>query len=303
MVKFREGRTRVLSFDIEFNDIYWEIETTNDDLQEYDFTVERSETETGPFIDISGPLIDRFYLRDNSTFQKSHNRRYFYRVRAKNRLTGNEVCSQVVSRMGDLPLDAQEIVRLEHLLWREFSGAQFWLFPRRTFGQRCPQCYDRHLEKVVDSKCRACWSTGFSGGYHYPMDFWAQVDTGQNTEQRTIDDHRQTNYFGLRTCNTPNIKPQDLIIDHLNRRFRVISVDSTTRLGKPVHQEVKMVQVERGTIEYGVPLKVDAATEPLVPQRLYTNPHTISEIEEEADPTNLADILGPYGYNVRISDK
>ena len=58
---------KVRSFSIEYLDLTWEIENTTEDIQEYSFYVERSEAEAGPWKTIAGPLIDKYFLRDNDT--------------------------------------------------------------------------------------------------------------------------------------------------------------------------------------------------------------------------------------------
>ena len=86
MISFRE--VKVVSFSLQYQDVYWEIENTNEDLQEYDFYVERGESELGPWTLVAGPLVDRFYLRDNNVPLLNANRELFYRVRAVNRIGG-----------------------------------------------------------------------------------------------------------------------------------------------------------------------------------------------------------------------
>ncbi len=290
MIEFQNER--VVSFSLEYQDVYWEIGPTSDDIQEYQFYVQRSEAEAGPWIDIAGPLIDRYYLRDNSFPAISYNRTLFYRIKALHQATGKEIYSKVFDRDGEEPLLAAEIIRTEKVLFEEFVGRKCWLFPRRTFGQRCPSCYDEVLQKRTDESCPTCWGTTFSGGYHYPVAIWAQIDEPERTEQVTVEDHRTVMYYGLRCNPSPDIKPLDLIIDHKNRRFRVVSVSGTSHLGVTVRQEVKLVTIQRGSIEDKIPLQVNAADEALVPSRVFTNPQCLESAEEPLLPS----ILGPYGY-------
>lgn len=278
---------RVVSFSSEYMDVYWEVEPTTDDLQEYDFFLERSEAEGGPYDLVAGPLVDRFYVRDNSVPHFSANRDLFYRVRAVHRLSGREVQAGPARRGGQLTLDAAEMVRLEQVLFREFVGVRCWLFPRKTFGQRCPQCFDKVLGKRNDASCPLCWGTTFSGGYHYPVEVWAQVDQSEETEQVSQQAHLQTKYFAMRCGPSPDVKPLDLVVDHQNRRFRVISVSGTYRLGVRVRHEVRMAQIQPGMLEDAIPLRVDTAQVTLVPGRNFTNPQNL----EAARGGDLADYL------------
>lgn len=288
MITFRNER--VLSFSLEYQDLYWEIDPTREDLQEYVYYVERSESEAGPWVEITGPMIDRYYLRDNSFPAISVNRVFFYRIHVVHTPSGNESWSRTFNRRGELPLDALEIVRNEQVLFREFVGTKNWLFPRKTFGQTCPQCWDPALRKRLDDSCGMCFGTGFSGGYHYPVAFWGQKDPGEKQEQVSQQLHQQTMMAMLRMGPTPFVKPLDLIIDHQNLRHRVVSIGGTARLGVPVQQQIRFQQVQRGSIEDTIPLRVDLNDLDLVPDRLFSNPQTL---DAEAE-IGLSTLMSAY---------
>lgn len=291
MIAFRN--TKVVSFSLEHQDVYWEIENTAEDVQEYDFYLERSESDLGPWDAIAGPLVDRFYVRDNSVPLMNANRILFYRVRAVKRIEGAEVVTLPFSRLGPLPLDALEIVRNEEIVLREHAGTKVWVFPIRTFGQRCPQCWDRALMKVTDDACPTCWSTGFSGGYHYPVECWAQIDTPTQVEQATTNTQLQPNVVTMRIGPTPSIAPLDLIVDHLNRRWRVSAVANTARFGIPVRQQPTLIRVSKGSVEDAIPLQVSTESVQLRPTREYVNPHVPGAA---AGISDIKTVLGAYGY-------
>lgn len=288
MIKFRNER--VVSFSLDYYDFFWEIEPTAEDIQQYEFYVERSEAEAGPWDTIAGPLIDQYYIRDNSVHTITTNARtMYYRVRCKHVPTDRTIYSKTVDREGPPTLLAAEMIRRERVLFEEFVGVKCWLFPRRSFGQRCPNCYDDVLGKTVDSRCPTCWGTGFSGGYHYPTAFWGQVDASPETEQVTVDDHRRVQMSQLRCGPSPGIKPLDLIIDHQNRRYRVVESGGTTRFGCLVRAELKLVLIQKGSIEDKIPLKVDTETVTLLPERNFQNAQTL-----QASQTSDLDVFGLY---------
>ena len=88
---------------------------------------------------------------------------------------------------------------------------------------------------------------------------------------------------------SPEVKPTDIIIDHLNRRLRVLSIRKSTKLGVTVSQIVRCVQVEKGAIEYKMPLNVPNDVK-LVPERNFSNP------SDESHSPDVSDILDFYGY-------
>jgi hypothetical protein len=285
-------RERAVSFSIDYLDIYWEIEPTLEDVQEYEFYLERSEAENGPWIRIAGPLVDRYHVRDNNTFQISANRVLYYRIITRHIATDTTVVGDPFDQKGRPTVMAQEIIRLENVLFSEFVGSRVWIFPRRTFGQRCPQCYDDVLQRRIDDSCPTCWGTSFSGGYHYPVETWAQIDEPpEATEQALLEDHRQTYYFALRTGPTPELKPLDLVIDYQNRRYRIISVGGTSRFSAGVRQEVKMLRIQRGAIEDAIPLRIPTTRTNFLPIREFESAATL----ESAKLPGLDTLLGAYG--------
>ena len=289
MITFKNER--VVSFSLDYLDVFWEIEPTTEDLQQYEFFVQRSEAEAGPWDTIAGPMIDQYYLRDNSVHLITTSARtFFYRIRCVHVPTGKEVYSSSFDIEGAPSLMAQEMIRRERVLFEEYVGTRCWVFPRRTFGQRCPNCYDSVLGKTVDSRCPTCWGTGFSGGYHYPISFWGQLDAGSESDQVTVDDHRRVQMAQLRCGPSPTLKPLDLIIDRMNRRYRVVESGGTSMLGSLVRAEVKLVLIQKGSVEDKIPLKVSTSDVALVPKRNFQNAHTL-----QASNCSDLNVFGLYG--------
>ena len=282
---------KVRSFSLNYLDVLWEIKPTTEDVQDYSFFVERSEAEAGPWDQLAGPLIDTFYYRDSNVPAISTNRTLFYRIKVVHNVSGDISYSTIFDRTGHPDAYAAEIIKLENVMFSELVGVRAWVFPVKTFGQKCPDCYDDVLQKKTTDNCRTCWGTGFSGGYHSPIQVWCQLDEPpEKTEyiSPAKEDHRQVNYFNVRMGPSPDVKPLDLIIDHLNRRMRVFSVGGTTRFGVTVRQEIKCVQTQKGSIEDAIPLVVPNDTI-LVPPRNFTNSSSKSEV-------GYSDILSIYGY-------
>lgn len=282
---------RVRSFSIDYLDIFWEIKSTTEDIQDYSFYIERSEAEAGPWDQLAGPLIDTFYYRDANVPAISTTRTLFYRIKVVHNVTKDTTYSKIIDRAGRPDAHASEIIKLENVMFSELVGVRAWVFPVRTFGQKCPECWDDVLQKRTTDMCRTCWGTGFSGGYHSPIQVWCQVDEPPERTEYVSglkDDHRQTNYFNVRMGPSPDVKPLDLIVDHLNRRMRVFSVGGTTRFGVTVRQEIKCLQTQKGSIEDAIPLAIPNDLD-LVPKRNFTNSSSL-------DNVGYSDILGIYGY-------
>ena len=288
--------TRVSGFDRDSNDISWEVEPTTLDIQEFEFSVERSESEAGPFVAIIERLIDRYFVRDNDLPTTSHIRVLFYRIKVRHPLSGREEYSEIVSRRGSLDLLGQEVARLESVAFREYMGCLAWLFPVRTFGQRCPQCWDSVMRKSLMARCPTCYGTGFSGGYHYPIQFYAQLDESPEGSQRSMHQNSEQKVQRFRCPTSPAVKEDDLFIDSRNRRMRVMQVHGTTRLNVRLRQEVDAVLLPAGSIEDSIPLRVDSASLELAAYRNFTNPQN-PEAAGSMGGDDLNSLLSRYGFS------
>jgi hypothetical protein len=112
-------------------------------------------------------------------------------------------------------------------------------------------------------------------------------------EQVTQNTHLQPNTVTMRVGPTPTIAPLDLVVDHLNRRWRVIAVANTARFGIPVRQQPTLVRVTKGSVEDAVPLQVNTESVQLRPTREYVNPQVPGAAAGIAD---IRTVLGAYGY-------
>lgn len=278
---------KVLPFNIEFMEIVWEISNTSEDILDYDFYVLRSEAEEGPFDTIAGPLVDVYRVRDSSVHAITTHRIYYYKIKTRNRVTGEEKEFGPFDIEGIPNLIAVEMIRRETaVLLPEFAGTKFWLFPRKTFGQRCPNCYDEVLQKKLSERCTTCWGTTYSGGYHYPTEFWGQMDMPQQQEQVSLEDHKQPKMARLRLGPSPGVKPMDLIIDYKNFRYKVVNVSGTSLNGVAVRQDLQIVMLEKGCVEDKIPLKLPNTD--FVPKRNFEN--------AQSTETFTLGVLKNYGF-------
>lgn len=278
---------QILPFNLDFNEIVWEISNTAEDVLDFDFYVLRSEAEEGPFDTITGPIVDTYRVRDVSIHSVTSHRLYYYKIKVVNRVTGEEAVYGPFDQEGIPNLVAVEMIRRENaVLLPEFAGTKFWLFPRKTFGQRCPDCYDEVLQKKLNERCSTCWGTTYSGGYHNPTEFWGQMDMSQQQEQISLEDHKQPKNARIRLGPSPGVKPLDLIIDYKNFRYKVVNIAGTSLNGVAVRQDLQVVQLQRGCIEDKIPLKLPSTD--FVPKRNFENAQT--------SETFTLGALKKYGY-------
>lgn len=267
----------VKSLTIDHLDIFWEIGDTYEDTHDYTFTIERSESAMGPFDQISEPFSDKYFFRDVIVGLLHKWRQYWYRIKITKKSDSSVAYSEVVSLTAKPDLVASEVRRLELLVMREFTGRLCWIFPRRTWGQRCPDCWDKVMKSKLRDQCEACYDTGYAYGYLDPILQVVQFDPSAKADQPTQVAKTQQQDTSARAPYFPPLKPDDIIIEAENRRWKVKRVSTTQRLRAVLHQELTLHEIPKSDIEYRIPVRVDDLRElQASPDRVFTNPHNLS---------------------------
>jgi hypothetical protein len=290
----------VSSLSIDFLEVRWEIESTREDVLDYTFQVLRSEAPLGPFEEISTEMEDRYFFVDNRIKVANKYRQFHYKIRVKHKPSSDIVDFGPVMRDAEPDLIALEIRKHHNLLMREFVGRRCWILPARTFGQRCPACFNNTLKEKVRSGCRTCYDTGFVRGYHSPIESWIQFDPSPKANQQTnVGELQQTNTTA-RMGFFPPLKPRDVIIEPENRRWRVTQVNSTQRLRASIHQEIQLHEIPSTDVEYLIQFDLGTQTVKtangdlvkslsvgdlfLAGSRNFTNPQNLDNFEDEEIP-------------------
>ncbi len=290
---------RIDSLSVDFLEVSWEIESTREDVLDYTFQVLRSEAPMGPFDDISPEMEDRFFFVDNRVKVHNKYRQFHYRIRVKHKPSGETVDFDA-TLAAEPDLLALELRKHMNLLMREFVGRRCWVLPVRTFGQRCPNCFNKTLKARTRSGCRTCYDTAFVRGYFSPIESFIQFDPSPKANQQTNLGELQQDNTTARMGFFPPLKPKDLIIEPENRRWRVVQVSSTQRLRAVVHQEIQLHEVPKSDSEYliefdlGTQMVKTPTGELLKPIELkdlftsgarnFTNPHNLRNFEDEETP-------------------
>ena len=280
---------RVRSFDLDYLDVFWDVEPTYEDILDYSFTVEKSNAEFGPFHKLAGPFRDKYRLRDNTLRgQHSFYRKYYYRVKVEHIPTGETRIFPIEGNgvaLSALPdLFALEMARNERLALKEHKGRQVVLYPRKTFGQRC-SCYDQVTQRKMRSGCVSCFDTGWVGGYDTPLEVYAQIQTTQEiTTKHVLSEIEVENTVG-KFSNYPELEEGWIIVEPENIRWRVGStIEKFKKSRAIVRQEVSLHRIPKGDIEYSLPINISDTENILAtPERNYTNPHDLTS----AAPTSI----------------
>lgn len=238
--------------------VTWKVENTFEDVLDYDMRVLRSESQGGPFDYVSAIFTDKYQFIDGiSDVETRAHRLLWYKIEVTHRKSGNTVFYGPAGITGAPDPIATEMRRQAMLILQQVSGRRCWLFPVRTFGSRCPSCYDPVTDQAVKTRCLDCYDTTWTRGYLDPIEVWVQFDptpkqmTNNLIRVEKMQDQRAlAGYY-------PEIKPLDMLVESENRRWMVRSVLSPERLRAPVRQQLVLDEIELGHISYEVPVDYD----------------------------------------------
>lgn len=275
------------TFDLDYIDLYWEIADfarAQDVITAYEFSILRSEGSEGPWDPISPIFKDQYHFRDFSPNLLHKWRRLFYKLKITHLPTSEELITDSVSLVAEPDLIALEIQRQEDTLLRQWTGRRCWLFPVRTFGAKCA-CFDTTMGRRTTSNCLMCFDTGYIGGFLTPIECFVQIDPDRNKEANTpAQGTQQPKITTARLIAFPPMKPKDIIVEPENRRWRIDTVTSTERLRASVRQELSLWEIQRGDIEYKLPINLqDLANQQYAEERNFTNPQHVNDQEGTVD--------------------
>lgn len=291
------AKLKVKSFDLDYNDLQWEIEDTEYSPYDFTFRVERAEGPMGPWDPVSDEFSDRYLYRDSLINRGYRYRQYWYRIRITRKSDSETTYSSSATMGAEADLIAQEVRRVERVLFEEFVGRKCYLFPVRTFGQRCTSCFDIVSGQRLRSQCVDCYDTTYTMGYHNPIEVWLQFDPGGKHVETNIPYMETTQGNTVaRMVDFPPCKPRDIIVEAgENNRWRVERVSTTQRLRAILHQELTMHSVPMSDVEFKLPINVDDAMSLIVsPPRNFENPQ---QLGETSDFDYFTDVMKVWGYN------
>jgi len=263
---------RVYTLERDALTVSWEIEYTLEDLATYSISIWRSESGAGPYQRVSNEMNaqDVYEFQDRGLNLFSKWREFYYRVRLTKGADGSFVefgstdPLQVLRNSADPggvvseappDIEALESIRRFALVLREFSGRRVLVLSERTWGQRCPACWDNLKRRRNKANCKACFDTGVAGGYFRPVETFASKPSMQQQVQLTplfeMQPNDQAMYFAAR----PRIKPRDLVIDIDGRRWRVLTVAKNEKAWALTRQVAQVRMVSRDQVEYDIPIE------------------------------------------------
>lgn len=283
-------KLKVRSLDVALMELTWETDSNVVDVLDYSFQVLRSESGEGPFDPLTPEFEDRYIFVDRRIPNSYRFRQFWYKLRVKHKASGDTIDIGPVTQTAEPDLIAQAIRRLEQTALTQVIGRLCWLFPRRTFGTRCRNCWDPALSARKRSNCLECYDTGFLRGFLNPIEVWVQIDPVAKAVQLQQLQKDTQQLTSARMTFYPVVKPGDVLTELENQRWRVVAVSTSERLRATIKQELTLRLIQSTDIEYKLPLNLQ---EPLrdiqvSPGRMFTNPANLDAAIDEKTPNIFA---------------
>jgi len=243
---------------IDYIDVTWEVADNYKDSLNITYQVLRGESPAGPFEPVSDPLTDRYHIRDYIAPRKMAWRNLYYVVESTDINSNTSVRSDAVNLRARPPLDALEMIRLNALLFKEFVGRPVLIYPLRTYGEKCSNCFDEITQRRTVGSCYSCYGTGYARGYHYPIYAYVKLSPENKTNMPTqASSITQQTQVQANMSIYPLVKVGDILIEQEGTRWRIQNVSYTERLRSPVQQMLMLARIPEGDIEYKLPVTWD----------------------------------------------
>lgn len=219
------------------------------------FNVYFSQVSGDDFEKINPAPISGTYLLDDNTQEYRKFNRGIYVVEAilldrNNVAIRSEPTTWEFDRRRWVEIRSTEIQRREQILLSKFNGVKSYLFRRRTYGERCPECWSYTTEKVIKDHCTTCFGTSFKGGYFSPAPFYMNYDSTPNATVKSSAGVTEPNQIMSWTISLPEVRPDDVIVRTGDwSMYRVEGIAPTELQIVTVRQVVKLTQLAKSDIE------------------------------------------------------
>ena len=238
--------------------IQWTVEDRNSALGS--ITLLRSQSEQGPFTVIAELDSNQYSFSDTECNLMGLTRAYWYMIKANPAVnTSQFVLSSpktveygLVGERAKLARKARYNLKLQ---LERLNGVPIIVLKRKSFGERCPECFNQITNDVLYSHCNTCYGTTYTGGYHDPIEIFGKIDPV--AVQQSIGSSGPNDYAvtGLTIVDYPVVDINDIIIEkRTNRRFKVMRRVTTESSRVLVHQDLQISELSRAGIEYEIPV-------------------------------------------------
>lgn len=218
------------------------------------FDVFRSESDIGPWRRITPTPVSGTFFTDLETkdFSKFKNGWYMVEcVLPDGRRTRGDPTTWENKRSNWVEIRAQEITRREKILLQKFTGVRSLVFRRKTYGARCPNCWNPQTEQITKDHCKVCLGTSFNGGYFDGLETLIQYEPTPNDAVLSYQGKVEPNQIQAWTIASPSLEVFDLVLRVPDMRlYRIDKLADTELQTVQVRQIMILTELDKESIEF-----------------------------------------------------
>ena len=245
---------------VDFTTAYleWGISDTIEDLDDYVTVLYRglvqTELEEIDVLDTDTMLYEDVTI---SGIQYDKTSTLYYQVSLHNILDNSKSVFSEIKRLNkpEVGWVLLEIARRDKIGLENVLKSQFTLLKLKHTGTLC-SCYDETLgRKGIPGDCLVCYNTNYVGGYYYPYRIYGTLGAwGENVSISPSGGQKEA-ITGFLTTFFPELNVNDVIVDALNNRWRVVAYATSRSDSSIVKQRVQVAMVDRNDPVYQLPVR------------------------------------------------
>jgi len=129
------------------------------------------------------------------------------------------------------------------------TGKPVAILKKRTFGTFC-SCFDSTLGRRTQTNCADCYDTSFDGGY-FNYIIVSGIISSPPRKQMLLEWGSWQPMDAMITLESyPVVAPDDIVVDRLNRRWKIIEVKLTSKALAIVTQNAHIRMIPKDDIIY-----------------------------------------------------
>jgi len=224
----------VQSYDFQLLNVQWEFNITSENIADYHLDIYRSEVPepVTMFSGVGEEISSSAYSYTDTSISgiNLHQfRTWYYRIKIiETAVPLNYEWSDPAHF--EYVADAQAKIMLRHKsIGLKRYGRLVKIIKKRIDGQKCTNCWDSILGRIIDDSCEICYGTGIVLGYYDPIEIYAALNNKPKQNQITPFGVWQQNDALMDILNYPVLSPDDVIIDQTNKRWKVKLIASFSK--------------------------------------------------------------------------
>lgn len=257
----------ITSFDIDKLTLTWDFDDTSEAISGYSIGIYRSENPGVSgllgFDLVEAGIPATAYVYQDYTVSGIFDplRVWYYKLKFTETATLTEsVVPNIPAfrKSTTTDLAALEIVRRKGVVLAQYSGRDFFIIKKRTYGTHCTVCWDTILQRITDDSCDVCNGTGWVDGYFKAIYLKGMLNPAPKYNQITMFGEWMPHDALFTMLNFPPIRTRDIIVDDRNQRWIVKQIRKTEKLGYVIEYNAQcslisfndqIYELEKNTLE------------------------------------------------------